>query len=509
MRVPLPTRIRFKHAAIFATILFVIQQSEGSNFIFSALTAGFILISTVAFNAAGGFIYPSGWFVFFNATLTAIVGLTYKAMLGEPAESHLRAPNLTMLAYCVSMLLTVFVALLTRKLAPRRGLLAGMSFGEDMKKAAFGAFLLGTVILTLSYGAQENGSFLSAVRQINYFTQMGVLLGTYYQVKKSNGRQSSNWIVWASGLSLFIMGGLIGFSKFGALVSVATWLASAIAAGHDFSRKQILAILAFLVVFQMVLVPYSQVGRNLRVDEPTLADDIKTAKYAVSHLAEIRTQFQQDQRETSSDDSAPHLYDTNQGFFDRLNMLAPDDALIAYTAEGNEEGLLPTYWSLINLIPHFIWKDKPFYYIGNLYAREIGMIAEDNEGTGISFSPAGDAFHQEGFFGIFLLIPPTLFFLFIVIDSLSGDIRESPWGILLCVLNSHYAPEGMLAGQIYIATYAAAGVVVVALLAKYVLPVISGVLTNSDRTRVRKTVDFKPVLLPRSPALGIKVDPAP
>jgi hypothetical protein len=66
----------------------------------------------------------------------------------------------------------------------------------------------------------------------------------------------------------------------------------------------------------------------------------------------------------------------------------------------------------------------------------------------------------------------------------------------------------MLGGQVYVATYDAFGVTVVALMAKYVLPVLSGVITNTDRTRVRKTTDFKPGIRPRSQPLGIDPDPA-
>jgi hypothetical protein len=507
MQIPLIGRIRMKHAVVFATGLFLLQQIEHTAIAFSGLTFLYILLSTLAFNAVGGFVYPSGWFVFFNALLVAIFGLVYKALLGEAAESHLRAPTLTMLAYCLGMAVTLFVGILARKLVPRRGLLVGMGFGEDMKKAAQGAFIVGAVIQFFSYGSTESGSLLSALKQINYFTQMGVLLGTFYQVKKTNGAQSSNWIVWASGIFMFVTGGLVGFSKYGLLVSAATWLAACVAAGHNFGRKQILLIVSFFIVFDMYLVPYSQIGRNLRAEDPTVSDDIKVAANLLPHLQELRTQYLLQQRDEGEDESRPHLYDSGQGFFDRLNMLAPDDLLISYTAEGNEEGLLPTYLSFLNVVPHFIWKDKPFYYIGNLYAREIGMISEDNEGTGVSFSPTGDAFHQAGFFGVALILPPILFVLFIVMDSLSGDIRESPWGILFCVLCTHFAPEGMIGGQIYIATYVAFGVVVVALLSKYVLPILSGVIANTDRTRVRKTVDFKPVLRPRSQP--IKVGPAP
>jgi hypothetical protein len=510
MQIPLIDRIRFKHAVLFSTAIFVMQQIEHTDTAFSALFCGYILLSTLAFNLAGGFTYPSGWFIFFNASLTAILGLTYKVLLGEQGDTHLHAPATTMLAYCLGMAMTIFAVFLTRKLRPKTGLLAGMGEGENMKKAALGAFLLGGAVQLLSYSPTEGGSFLSAVRQINYFTQLGVLLGTFYEVKTSNGTRSTNWIVWTAGVVMFIQGGILGFSKFGALLSAVTWLATAIVAGHNFSRKQVVVVVLWFVFFQMYLVPYSQIGRNLRVEDATPLDDAKTAASLLGRLPELRAEFlEQEGEQTSDDDSKPHLYDSGQGFFDRLNMLGPDDLLIAYTMDGNEEGLMPTWLAFFNVVPHFLWKDKPFYYPGNLYAREIGMIAEDNEGTGISFSPTGDAFHQAGFFGVAILVPSILFLLFIVMDSLSGDVRKAPWGILFCVLVTHSAPEGMLGGQVYVFTYGAFGIAVVALLAKYLLPILSGVITNTERTRVRKTIDFQPVVRPRSRPLGIESGPAP
>lgn len=509
MRIPLISKIRLGPAIAFATIVFVAQIVERTDIMFAGLCWAYVLISTVAFNAAGGFIYPSGWFIFFNAALTSIVGLTYKVFLLEPGDSNLKAPVGTMLAYCAGMTGILIAVVVARRLTPKRGLLVDMGSGEDMKKAAVGAFILGAILQMLSYTVQADGSLLSAIRQINYFTQMAVLLGTFYQVKKTAGKQSTNGVVWASGLFMFILGGLVGFSKQGELTSFVTWLAAAIAAGHNFSRKQAFVVLCTFAFFQMYLVPYSQVGRNLREEDPTLASDGKLALSLLGRYGELREQYREDQREAPVDDSRPHLYNSAQGFLDRLNMLAPDDALIAYTNDNDEEGLLPTWWAISNMVPHFLWKEKPFYYVGNLYAREIGMISEENDSTGISFSPAADAYHQAGFFGVFLLVPPTVFLLFLVMDWLSGDIREAPWGILFCVLVSHAAPEGMLGGQLYIATYVAFGVVVVALMSKYVLPVLGGVITNTDRTRVRKTADFKPAVRLQPLPRAAKAAPGP
>ena len=498
MRIPLLAEIKLKYAVIFAAVLLLGQQLEGTDLTFSVLCAAYILIFCLAFNAAGGFIYPSGSFVFFNGMLTSIVAITYKVLLGEPGQTHLHAPNTTMLVYCASMILLGLIAALTRRLAPRRGLLAGMGEGDVMRKAAVGCLLLGGLIQVLTFQAQDNGSILSAVRQVNNFTQLAIILGTFYEVKRTGGRASSNWIVWTAGLAIFAFNGLFGFSKQGLLVPGAAWITAAVAAGHRFSRMQLASIVAAGIIFQIYLVPFAQVGKNLREESSTIANDSRTAVTMLGNIGNIRRQYKVSEAEMSEDTDGIHYYDRSEGFMDRISMLAADDALIAYTQENQEEGYAPTIWAFANVVPHFLWKDKPYFFTGNLYAREIGMISEENDSTGISFSPESDAFHQLKWLGILLIMPPVIFMLFMVMDSLSGPISDSPWGLLFTVQCAHIASEGMIIGQVWTATYMAFGIIVAALLSKYVLPKFAGILTNTERTRVRMTPVLRPVIFPRS-----------
>jgi hypothetical protein len=484
MRIPVLERIRLKYAVAFAALVFVVQQAEGTKVEFSVLFAAYIIISCIAFNAAKGFIYPSGAFVFFNATLSAIFGLVYKLFLFEPGESNLKDPITTMRMYCVGMLVIWLVALINRRIVPKRPLLADVALGEDTKTAAVGALILGTFLQVLAFFPQEPGSFLAAIRQVNYFGTLAILLATFYEVRRSGGRRSSNWIVWTAVGSSVILGGVIGTSKAGFLVAPLTWLLAAVFAGYNFKRRQILLLLGGAAFFQAFLVPYSQIVRATRTGE-SFSSDFANARDNIFNLPKLRQQFLAQQDEIVNDVRAdePHLYDRPQGFVDRLSILGPDDALIAYTDEGNYEGLFPTYMAFLNVIPHFIWKNKPFYYAGNEYAREVGIIADEDTGTGISFSPAADAYHQIGYYGVFLIFS-ILLLLFFVMDSISGDQRLYPWGIVFTVFESHSANEGMIVNQIYVATYVAGGVVGVALVTKYVLPVVTGILTNANRARM-------------------------
>ena len=95
MRLPFPDHVSLVAVCYFAGILCVIQLLQGTNPTFALLAAAYILVAAIAFNAGGGFTRTPGAFVFFNSVLGLIVGLCLKVYLGEPADSNLQSPILT------------------------------------------------------------------------------------------------------------------------------------------------------------------------------------------------------------------------------------------------------------------------------------------------------------------------------------------------------------------------------------------------------------------------------
>jgi len=473
----------------------MIQVLEGSDVVFSGLFCLFIVTSVVAFNLCGGFAHPSGAWVFFSAMLTVVVGLFYKILLLERAESHLLAPNVTMSAYLLGMAMTAMAAALSRRLVPKRGLLSNLGVVATYKNAAIGSLIVGVIVTLIGFTDKETGTFLSAVRQINTLPVLAVVLGTYYQIQQSNRKSCFSWFIFIA-IAVNVGFGIITASKEGMASAPVAWFITAVVCSYDFKRIQIVAVIAGSAFFTAFLVPYSQIARNTRPAD--LAGATENALLYVENLASTRKQFLEDEaleaeRLEEESTATPHIFDKPQGFFDRLNMLGPDDALIAYTDDGNLEGLYPMYFAFLNLVPHVLWPNKPELLPGNVYARELGILNQDDLTTGVSFSPTADAYHEAGFWGVFILMPAVMFINFFVTDSLSGDIRVSPWGILFVVFNSHAAPEGLLGGQIYIATYRAFGVIVIAVFTGYVLPIIVGAFTGQHRTRAQRGVEFKPI----------------
>jgi hypothetical protein len=106
---------------------------------------------------------------------------------------------------------------------------------------------------------------------------------------------------------------------------------------------------------------------------------------------------------------------------------------------------------------------------------------EGDTTTGISFSATGEAYHWAKWFGIFVIAPFVWLLLFIIYDSLIGDIRASPWGILVLAELSHTAPEGMISGAIYFITFGVEILVFCALFATYVAPFFAIAVLGPNR----------------------------
>ncbi len=491
MRFPIPQRFDVRLTTIFIFVVVIAQRLEGTDITFSLLCGIYIALFSVAFRLGGGLFFLAGSFVFFNGVSSAILGIVYKILTGEPGESNLHSPNRLMLAYCLGMAGMALAAGLSQRLIPRRGLLSGMAAGESMKKAAIGCFVLGVALqLGTGGGLQDSGSLASAIGQINHFIQMAIILGTTYEIVSSEGKRSTNWVVWVAGLWLFVFGAIV-FSKDGMFISLFSWAIPCVTLRYNFSRKQILMGTFGIFLMLHYLVPFSQYGRAFRTEEG--GSNTRAALALLSHPEATRALYLE--TEVVADDSGgPHYYDEPQGLMDREQMLAFDDALIDYTAQGNVRSLEPLIQEFEAIVPRFLWANKPIVFSGNEFAREIDVLSQEDLTTGISFSPIGDAYHEAEWFGVGVVLPIVLFMLFFIGDSLAGDTRISPWGLLLIALAATAAPEGLMQGSVYLMSYGAFAVAVIALLARYVLPVVANLLTGSERTRVRRTMEFRPLV---------------
>ncbi len=490
MRLPFPERIPFKSVFYFAALLCAVQMVERTNATFSLCCFFFIIIAGLAFNVAGGFTRPSGAYVFFYATLAVILGLVWKAVLGEPADSNLQTPLLTIYLYLASSVAMLAAVFFSRRLTLKRPILGDILPGYKLQTATIGCTVVSFLIVVVeTLVPTGSGSVESALNQINHFFPLAIILGVLQTIRRTGGRRCINFpVALCCGFMFFL--GIISFSKEGMFGPLAAVILAAASQRYRVSRYQILGgILAMLFVFRY-LVPFSQYGRNFK--EESAAQNTKTAYEMLTNLGEVRKEYLSSSS-LAYENEIFGYYNSPQGFFDRLQMISIDDALNDRTENFGTFGFLPVIQSFENIVPHFIWKSKPTFQYGNTFAHEIGILGEEDESTGVSFSTTSSAFHMIGWKGIIFLAPAIWFLLFWVYDSLCGDIRNAPWGLIVMVMFTHAASEGDVTSVIWLFSTGAFGVVLCSVLAAYLMPIIGTLLIGPEATFLKKAPPVRSV----------------
>ena len=447
MRLPFPDRVSVKTLFYFAAALCVVQLVQGTDSTFALCCFFYVLTAGFAFNVAGGLSHTSGAYIFFNSILGLILGVCYKAILGERADSNLQNPLLTIYVYLGGMAMMLVAVYLSRKLTLRRPILGDILPDYKMQTATVGCTVVAFLIVFFEALAPVGaGSVIALLNQVNHFFPLAIIFGVIHTIRRTGGRRSINLPVLLCFIFMFF-NGLIGFSKEGMFTPFACYALAAASQRYRFSRSQVvIGILAVVFIFRY-LVPFSQYGRIFK-QESAIAN-IRTAFTLLENLGQVRRDYIESAAGTY-DEELYEYFDSPQGFFDRLQMISIDDALIDHTENFGTFGMSPVIFSLENMVPHFIWKDKPTLLLGNTFAHEVGLLGEQDDSTGVSFSATASSFHVAGWKGIFFLVPTLWFILFWVYDSLCGDVRKAPWGLLMLAVYTHAAPEGDITSVIYI-----------------------------------------------------------
>ena len=491
MRIPFPERFRWKNVGLFTLILFIGMMATGTDIRFAGLVAMFTLLFAGAVNQAGGLYFASGSYIFFNGLLICLLAVLYKTFfLFEAGESNLRAPYSTMSVYVGGMGAMWAAVWLSKKLTPKKSILESYVNYSTMKQSAIGCFLLGNFFLLAINGIQKGGSVTAAIAETNRFPQFAIMLGTLYEIHISNGKRAWNWIVITQGILLFSYG-VIYTSKEGMFLGPVTWAFTAVSARFNFRPKLILGAGLFMFFMIYYMVPYSQYVRNFRDrDSNRQANQATTLQY-IFRLNEVRKLNEEATLDTDLYRQGPHFFASPQGLMDRLGAIGFDDTLIERTDEGFVFGLYPTYHGIINTVPTFIWPSKPGFFTGNVYGREIGALGADDLTTGISWSPQADAYHQAKWLGLMVVMPLVCFVYFLANDTFVGSAKNSPWPLLLIVLAAHIAPEGGLDSMILQIVEGSIGIMFMAVVIRYVLPLAIRLVTGGEKTVVRQTLDFR------------------
>ncbi len=481
MKIPFPAHVPYFYAFCFALTLFAVELVQGTTPFLALLTFAYVILTVVAFNAASGLHTPSGAYVFFVSLLTVGIGLVGKAVLGEPLQTNLMNVQDTMSVYVVGQCAMAAAAIASRRFVRKPAFLDGILRPEDANKVAYGCILMAIVPYVIPPGA-----FARAFNQLNNFGYLAILISVYYRVRATNGRKCFTLpagLMWLVGTAVW---GIYTFSKQGMFSASLAWMAAATAAGYRFSLRQIVLIVCGFVFAAVYLVPVSQYGRNWEAMETHYESQLDAAMDLTLHPRRTRELYLRHEAETEDQKAADfHWFNKRDGLLDRSNMFSIDDALVTYTNGGHYEGLRVLGSQVLNIVPGFLYPDKPILRWGNFYAHELGALGEDDETTGVAFSPYAEAYHSGGWLGVSLLLFGILFALFTVVDSVAGTTETGPWVLFYTLIFAHTGPEGGTGGPLYTLSVHSYGLVLVAYVCAKILPLFGAIISGPNRRVLR------------------------
>ena len=271
--------------------------------------------------------------------------------------------------------------------------------------------------------------------------------------------------------------GITAFSKQGMFLPVVCWLVGAAWARYRLRLKHLIFIVCFCVFAQTVLVPISA-NRN-DVETGTFTERVGLIEHYLTHIPELR-QRARDWQPPSDLDWRNYYYGVPQGLFDRMTMLPNDSVLISFSDQGHYFGYRAIWFYFGDWIPHLLSPNKLAGLAagGNTYSHEMGGLADADTTTGISFSPAAEAYHIDGWRGVLVLQPLIFLMLFASTSGVCGDIRLQPWGLFLVLDFAHVAPEAMLGGAISATRLGNIGIALAIFFCGYITPVLGMLLSG-------------------------------
>lgn len=494
MRLPFPTRLSVQKTLLFAVAVFIAQQAEHTLLAFSLLFCCYILVSVLAFNYAGGFSRAPGTYIFWFALLTCIVGGLWKIVLGEPGDSNLAAPTTTIAVYVASMGTMILALFITKRIVGSPQGISRIVHAEniDFGIASLGCFIANELATVSTwYLPGGSGTISSIIVQINVFLPLAILLGTIHAIRSSGGTRSVNVVTILASLQIFVFYGLMNFSKQGMFTPVVCWGVAAASQRYRLRLGTIVLLLAFAIYSVVVLAPMSQVARQIAPEGTSLMGGFDISIDLLTHPVRLRQMYKDaNSPEGTTAGFAQGYFDTSQGLLDRLTIIKMDDRMINYTNQGHTVGSFRVFYYFINWIPHFILPTKEslvppgIINPGNYYAHEVGgLLSPDDFSTGVSFSPAAEAFHMDMWLGILFAGGFVWTLLFMSVEVICGDLRRSPFGLLAMVAFAHFAPESLLGGLVYFIFFQNVGIIVAIVFCSYFAPILGTLLAGNPTNR--------------------------
>jgi hypothetical protein len=465
--VSFPRTLRLDVSLAAMVVLLLLQLLTGTDLEFAELTFLAFFFAVLGVNFAGGLRTLAGWCVAVIALKMFLISQIAKVCYGEPCQSNLELPLVTMGVITVSMAFICLAALVTMPFRWPRVILSPVLDLNRLNKITIISLCIGTggllaaqFIGVTEEGAVQLGGLPGLLRRISSCAPLAIVAGTAYTIRASQGRRLLSLYNGIPFAAEFGMGVL--FTSKQALFEPFLFVAlTGIAFGFAWRRVHLLTGVCSILIAFFVLFPFGQVTRNYTRGANIRETYKKTVEYLDQNLR--NPNFLADQyaeyREGVEDDKLNNSYFKRpNGLLERLALIKPADMLISATYKqgiGGWETIDPAFE---DMLPRLILPRR-YVDVPNILGVRAGMIDEANTGTDVAFGFAAHAFYAFGWTGVAVSSLLLGVMLIVVTRLITSELPGNVWALLLLGGYQHSVAEGNVGSLMGLLTYAGAWLV--------------------------------------------------
>ena len=430
-----PVRIRRNYTLLYwmlgPLLLLSLQLLTGTDPLFAGLVLIFTVLFSLTLRLLNGIKTLTGCCVFFFGMQNIVVSQFAKVYFGEPAESRLVVPTITMAVYDLFMFGVLCGVLTLRKpfFARRRPLFMPEMNPQKLRWMAFFFTLLALAQVVVGHtlginsdtGDANVGGPVGMLHQIPGVIALAVACGTAYEIIASEGRKSlgiTNGFI----IVFTFLFGVVDAGREKMITAVLVYFITCIAFRFRFRPRHYVIMASLAYIAQFILFPYALYGRDI-VRTPRFEENIRRASVLFVDVVENPLKFQTIlEQKGEKYHSQFNYFPIPNATLQRSSLIPTNAGIVDATLRDGTTGLGTLALGFEMAVPRFLLPDKAVLGNSNQLAhREPGLVGKHDFTTGITIGPASDAFSMAGWPGVFLLAYFLALFYFGAFRYVTGD----------------------------------------------------------------------------------------
>ncbi|MBU2464635.1 MAG: hypothetical protein KKG02_02735 [Candidatus Edwardsbacteria bacterium] len=443
-------KINMLYAGLFGLILFVLQLLTGTNLDFALLVMAFVIFTAAAVNSAGGPLTVSGFAIAMVGLKIVIISQWAKVFFGQPGDSYLDVPVLTIGVLTAGMISIWLAGLTAGPLIGRKKILKPIERVDLLLGLSIVVYVLGlsSYLYVMFHGFDQMsgdvsvGGFVGLLRQLGFIYPVSTISAIAYTIIASDHKRSIG--VWAAiPLATQFIFGILSTSKQMMFEPFLLYLLTCLAFNYKFTIRHIVLASLIFIIMITVLFPFAQLGRTFTRDNDP-RQNLKLTNLFIKDI--FLNQENLEEVETFIEDAAYKkqrflYYGRDMGLLDRMSLIEQNDELIRAVGEQGFSGWHTISHGFKMLPPRLLYPDKPIYNTANYFGRKIETLSDEDFTTQISMGIIAEAYDAFGWLGV-VIIPYLAMAAFILLyNTLSGTLERNLWAVFLIGIFQHNLVE--------------------------------------------------------------------